>query len=164
MKSAGVALHAITSETGGAEALKYRLGARHCANLPFPVHSDPDARLCAKPGDDYYITQPFDAGEYFKGDYVGVSYNMVQPALEIVDKSGAVVQKWSWHSITPPPTPMDTGTKIQVDGETMLLVQARPMSADILPAIKEGRNVKLSPAISKGSMVCALVCEKCTIM
>lgn len=167
MRETGIAIHAITSETGGADALKARLASRHCADLPFPVHSDPDARLCAKPGDGYYVTSPVDAGQKFGGDYVGVSYVMVQPALEVVDKTGAVVLRWSWHSVQPPPSPMEEATAITVGGQTMWLNQARPVSADILPAIKEGRDVKLSPSMSKGKIIGAVLGEKvscCALM
>lgn len=168
MRESGVGIHAITSEIGGAEALKFRLARRHTVDLPFPVHSDPDAKLCAKPGDGHYITEWFDAGEFFKGDYLGVSYTMVQPALEIVDKTGAVIQKWSWHSIQPPPVPMETGSgggKVTLpDGQKIPLVMARPMSADILPAIKEGRDVKLSASTTLANLACSILKEKCTIM
>lgn len=164
MMEAGIAIHAITAETGGNEAVKTRLAARHCADLPFPVHSDPDARLCAKPGDGHYITCPNDPGKLFKGDYVGVSYTMVQPALEIVDRTGTVVRKWSWHSIQPPPSPMAETTKITVAGQSVWLFQVKPMSADILPAIREGRDVKLSSPMSKRKIICSIGGEMCTIM
>lgn len=145
MQEAGVGLHAITAESGGSEAVKSRLASRDTADLPFPVHSDPDAKLCVKPMDGYYVTEPMDAGAKFGGDYVGVTYTMVQPAVEVVDRAGNVVQKWSWHSIQPPPEPMGAMTKITVDGEgEKLLVAVRPLSADILPAIKEGRDVRMS--------------------
>lgn len=160
MKEAGIAIHAITSESGGDDALKTRLADRDCADLPFPVHSDPDARLCAKPGGNHYVTDPMDAGAKFGGDYVGVSYTMVQPALEVVDKTGAVVHKWSWHSIQPPPKPMVETTTVTAAGQSMWLVQARPLSADILPAIKEGRDVKLSSSMSKGRVIWSALCEK----
>jgi len=167
MRESGVAIHAITAETGGVEALKTRLANRHLVDLPFPLHSDPDAKLCAKPGDGYYLTEWFDAGARLKGDYVGVSYTMVQPALEIVDKTGAVIQKWSWHSIQPPPVPMKVGPgggkAIIGDGTAIPLVMARPMSADILPAIKEGRDLKLSASTTVAAVVCSMCKERCTI-
>jgi len=168
MRQSGVALHAITSEPGGVEALKTRLASRQTTDLPFPVHSDPDNKLCAKPGDEYYIKEEFDAGVQLKGDYLGIAYSMVQPALEVVDRTGVVIRKWSWHSIRPIPDPMDTATKVTVEGQQLLLVQTRPQSADILPSIKEGRDVRLAPSCSKGALVCAIIGEKvkgnCTIM
>jgi len=116
-------------------------------DLPFPIHSDPNAKLCAKPEDGHYMTEPMNAGEKFGGDYVGINYIMVQPAFEVVDKTGAVVQKWSWHSFQPPPSPMEWSTKVMVGGDSIILVLARPLSADILPAIKEGRDVRLASSI-----------------
>jgi len=143
MKEAGVALHAITAEPGD---IKMRLAKKEI-ELPFPIHSDPDAKLCAKPEDGHYMTEQMNAGENFGPDYAGVNYMMVQPALEIVDKTGVVVQKWSWHSFQPPPNPMLWSTKVMVRGEEMLLVLCRPLSNDILPAIKEGRGVGLATSV-----------------
>lgn len=147
MKEAGVALHAITAEPGGNEALKTRL-AKKDTDVPFPIHSDTDRKLCAKPGDGHYMIEEMNAGKNFGGDYVGIVYDMVQPAMEIVDKTGAVVRKWSWHSLQPPPDPVHWSTKIQVGDDSIILVLARPLSADILPAIKEGRDPRLASSIT----------------
>lgn len=144
MQEAGVGLHAITAESGGSDAVNRRLASRDTGGLPFPVHSDPDRKLCVQPMDGYYVTEPMDAGAKFGGDYVGVSYTMVQPAVEIVDRSGTLLQKWSWYSVEPTPDPMGAMTKVSVDGEEKLLVAVRPLSADIIPAIREGRNVRMS--------------------
>jgi len=160
LKAAGVALHAITCETGGDAALKARLADRKCADLPFQVHCDPDANLCVKPGDDFFITERQDAGAKFGGDYVGVDYLMVQPALVIVDSAGAVVRKWSWHSYQPPLTDMSGLATVTIDGKSIYLVAARPLSADILPAIREGRDVRLSCALSFPKAIQALIREK----
>lgn len=150
MKEAGVALHAVTTEPGGNEALKMRLAKKDLKDLPFPIISDPDAKLCAKPEDGHYMKLQMNAGGAFGGDYVGIDYLMVQPALEVVDKTGAVVQKWSWHSFQPPPSPMEWSTKVMVGGDSIILVLARPLSADILPAIKEGRDARLASSIPGG--------------
>lgn len=148
MNEAGIALHAITCETGGVDALKARLAAKEI-DLPFPIHSDPDARLCATPGDGYYITEQMNVGEKFgdklpNGDslagYADVNYMMVQPAFEVVDKTGALVQNWSWHSLEPPPSPMEPMTKI--NGAPLVIL--RPVSSDIVPSIQEGRNVRVA--------------------
>lgn len=143
MREAGIALHAITSETGGADALKARLATKDM-DLPFPIHSDPDAKLCATPGDGYYVTAPMNAGESFGDAYAGVSYTLVQPAFEVVDKTGAVVQNWSWHSMQPPPSSMEAMTKI--NGAPLVIL--RPVTADIVPAIQEGRNVRVASCMS----------------
>lgn len=124
--------------------MKRRLASRDCADLPFRVHSDPDARLCVQPMNGHYITEAMDAGAKFGSDYAGVNYMMVQPAVEIVDRTGTVIQKWSWHSVRPAPIPMGAMTKVKIDGEEKLLVAIRPLSADLLPAIKERRDVRLS--------------------
>lgn len=149
MKEAGVALHAITAEPGGNDVLKTRL-AKKDLDFPFPIHSDSNAKLCAKPEDGHYIKQAFDA-ERFGPDYAGVTYEMVQPALEVVDKTGAVLLKWSWHSFQPPPDPMEWNTKVTAGSDSIILVLCRPLSADILPAIKEGRDFQMASSISKPS-------------
>lgn len=115
--------------------------------MPYPIHSDTNAKLCAKPEDGHYIKLAF-SGEKFGPDYADVAYDMVQPALEVVDKTGAVVRKWSWLSIQPKPDPPEWNTKIMAGGVELILVLVRPLSADILPAIKEGREFNLASSIS----------------
>mmetsp|Transcript_6021 Transcript_6021/g.10337 ORF Transcript_6021/g.10337 Transcript_6021/m.10337 type:complete len:121 (+) Transcript_6021:302-664(+) len=112
--------------------------------MPFPFHVDPEHKLLAKPGDAFYIIEEQDASKNFGGDYEGIKYDMVQPAYVLLDKSGAILQKWSWLSFQPPPDPMHWSTKVKVDdGEEGYLVRARPLSSDLLPSVQENRAPKL---------------------
>ena len=59
------------------------------------------------------------------------------------DRGGAVVQKWSWKTLEPQPAKFDAMEAVtDSNGGQMKLVQLRPLSADVLPSIKEGRAVK----------------------
>lgn len=146
LTKAGFAVHAITAEPADEEKIRGLLEARGCPDLPFHIHSDPLHKLCAEPFDEHYVTKLFEGTQ---GDYDGVKYNMVQPAMEVVDKTGEVVLKWSWRSFKPPlPDFEDPVQNVTHEGETLKLVLARPVTSDILPAIKEGRDVKLAHSIT----------------
>lgn len=123
-----------------------RLAKRETGDLPFAVHSDPEHKLLLQPHEENYVKLQQPAKEKFGGDYT--DYEMVQPALEILDKTGAIVQKWSWHSFDPKP---DFNNVVDLvkgsDGEEIKLVVARPQTDDIVSAIKEGRPVKIHAAM-----------------
>mmetsp|Transcript_66949 Transcript_66949/g.160340 ORF Transcript_66949/g.160340 Transcript_66949/m.160340 type:complete len:82 (+) Transcript_66949:458-703(+) len=73
-----------------------------------------------------------------------MKYDMVQPAYLLLNREGAIVQKWSWRSFDPVPDPMHWSTKVKVDGgEEGVLVRARPKTDDLLASIKEKRVPKL---------------------
>lgn len=159
MKAKNIALHAITAESGGDAAVVARLAKRKTANLPFHVHSDPDHELLLNPQDGQYVKELVPAGKHGK-EYT--EYNMVQPALEVLDRNGAVIQKWSWYSFDPLPDVTNPLSPVVVDGQSLWLVTARPRSADIVPSVKEGRQVKIGAPISKCGLVCTAV--GCAVM
>merc|ERR1712238_562182 len=101
---------------------------------------------------EFYVIQPnHDAEGAFGSPFAGVKYNMVQPALVVVDRSGQVVQKWSWRTISPKPEPMEEMTVVaDSNGGQTKLVQLRPLTSDILASIREGREVKTQEAIPFG--------------
>lgn len=153
--NANVALHAITAENDGTEGttVVQRIYERaKIDTLPFQVHSDPGHHLLAASTEDFYVKQPdFDPQQYGGSAYAGVKYDMVQPALVVVDKSGVVVRQWSWHSVDPKPDTMGAmETVTDSNGAATKLVLLRPEAADILPSIKDGRDVKTAPSMSFG--------------
>lgn len=159
LRDQGVALHAITAEPGGADVLR-RLDRRGVGALPYPVHSDPEHKLCALEAGDFYVVAKGHDPSSTHADYTGIRYDMVQPALLVVNQCGEVVQRWSWRSIEPKLRSMEGTERINVGGGSMLLVQARPRTADILPSIAEKRQVQLSASMSMGRVICAVLSEK----
>jgi len=149
-----VALHAITAETGGAPEVKKRLADRDTV-LSYPVHSDPEHKLLLPDKDgetSLYVTKQQNASK-FGGSYT--DYIMVQPALVVVNKKGALQQVWSWN--TPPldtVEPKSEMTPVPSAGGRPL-VGVRPNSKDLLPSITEGRNVSLA-----GKTVLQIMLEK----
>lgn len=157
--NANVALHAITAENNGTKnTVIDRILARDpfskSDTLPFPIHIDPEHKLLATSTEDFYVKDPDFSAEAFGSAFAGVKYEMVQPALVVVDKSGVVVRKWSWRSIEPKPETMETGQAVtDSNGVATKLVLLRPDCLDILPSIKEGRVVKTAPAMPLGQLV-----------
>lgn len=91
--------------------------------------------------DSLYVMKKYDASKH-GGTYQ--DYMMIQPALIVVDKTGKIQQVWSWN--TPPldvVSPKEELVAVQSHGG-LVLVGVRPLTPDILPSIKENRNVKLS--------------------
>mmetsp|Transcript_15148 Transcript_15148/g.32606 ORF Transcript_15148/g.32606 Transcript_15148/m.32606 type:complete len:199 (-) Transcript_15148:187-783(-) len=144
----GVAIHAVTAETGGSNAVKARLAERDSA-VKYTVHSDPEFKLLlprtdAAPGSDeahsFFVKREIEASQY-GGTYE--DYVLVQPALVVVDKSGAIQQKWSWNS--EPLVHVEPKEEMTFVGSMggAVLVSIRPETADLGPSIREGRDVKL---------------------
>lgn len=141
-------MHAVVSEPGGNDEIVARLRVRGVTNLGFQVHSDPDNKLLLRTKDSIdteaplfvkktQVTEKFDS----KTNVPYVDYEMVQPALIVVDRSGAVKQFWSWKTgPTKDAEPKSEMTKVPGYG---ILVAVRPISADIGVSIRESRDVKL---------------------
>mmetsp|Transcript_52281 Transcript_52281/g.67045 ORF Transcript_52281/g.67045 Transcript_52281/m.67045 type:complete len:126 (+) Transcript_52281:326-703(+) len=70
------------------------------------------------------------------------NYNMVQPAMIVLNKSGEVKNVWSWNTgELKKVEPQNAMTKVEkYEG---ILVGIRPISSDIPKSIKENRDVKL---------------------
>jgi len=147
LQKSGVAVHFISAETGGADEIKKRLADRD-SPIELPVHSDPEHKLLVhrkreSPNQEsLYITVEHKAGDNYGGTYE--NYIMVQPALIVVDKTGKIQQVWSWNTpVLDIVTPKKELTFVaHVDGNP--LVGVRPVSNDLAPSIKEGRNVALA--------------------
>jgi len=112
--------------------------------LSYPVHTDPEHKLLLPSKDgstSLYVKKECKASKY-GGSYT--DYDMVQPALIVVDKTGRLQQVWSWN--TPPldvVEPKDEMTPVPSAGGKVL-VGVRPTSSDLGPSIKEKRNVSIS--------------------
>jgi len=93
LKQSGIALHLVTSEPGGDDVVKARLAVRECETT-IPLHTDPSNKLLASPADDLYVVDRQEASKFNSGkDAVPYEdYDMVQPALIVVDAEGAIVQ------------------------------------------------------------------------
>jgi len=170
LESQGVALHAVTAEPGGSAEVKNRLEQRD-TNIRFPVHSDPEHKLLVKDANESDVTteseinlkqhaatghslyiKKFNNATKYGGTYE--DYDMVQPALVVVDQSGSIQQVWSWNSgtlrdITPKEEMTPVGAFYGAP-----LVTIRPVSADVVPSIKENRDVQI-----KGKNVAKLIAE-----
>ena len=139
LNALGIAVHAVTAESGGEEVTR-RLLERDTP-LNFKVHSDPEHMLLVHSEEEFYLKELHKASKY-GGTYT--DYNMVQPALVVIDKAGAFQQVWSW--MTPPlkdVQPKEALTRVPGQGG-FVLVGVRPDSADLALSIKEGRNVRLN--------------------
>lgn len=102
-------------------------------------------------------------------------YEMVQPALVLLDAKGKLVPEcaWSWKTMGRKDgrtyenelDRVPTGTCCP---RSMMLVTARPLMADLIPSIHEKRQIKLAPATATGKgpavffWCCNNVCCCCT--
>lgn len=125
--------------------MKARLSARDSA-VELSVHSDPEHKLLpTTPGvHSLFVKKEFEAST-FGGTFQ--DYVLVQPALVVVDRHGAIVQMWSWmteplRDVVRRPAPDEELTPVGLSGEG-LLHRVRPDSNDLGPSLKEGRPVKL---------------------
>ena len=144
LKQQGVCVHVITAEKGGADEVKARLSA-HDIDVQTPLHSDPMHELLlmslgSADVHSLYVKKEVPASEN-GGTYE--DYVMVQPALVVVDRTGAIIQTWSWN--TEPlceVAPLAEMTPVESFGGSPL-VSVRPVANDIGPSIQKGRSVKL---------------------
>ena len=147
LRQQGVALHLISAETGGTTEVTNRLVERD-THPRYPVHSDPEHKLLlplcgAEPGSaeahSLFVKREINASKY-GGTYL--DYVLVQPALVVVDRTGAVQQTWSWR--TKPLVSVELKeemTPVQSFGGAVLVLP-RPDASDIGPSINKGRQVR----------------------
>lgn len=93
----GVKTTLVTAQPGGSEFLQEALITRGCAKLPPTVElvSDPDHSLLVSDAGDIFVTLE-------ENRYMNATYNMVQPALVVIDTaSGKTVPEltWSWKTM-----------------------------------------------------------------
>jgi len=146
-----IGLHAVTLEPGGDAHIQERLVARD-THLSFPVHSDPGRALL--PSGDVLYCNEIDESR----DYVGAQEFEVQPALVVLDRSGAIVRHWSWSDVPGVEhARMDGDVEYNDPGQVLIdkqdagvqdadaedkvtwLVNVRVPAADLLPALLEDR-------------------------
>ena len=75
----GYALHAVTAEAGGDEAMRDRL-EREGLRLRFPVHSDPELKLASR----LLVHNPVHEAR----NYAGGQRVEYQPGLLVLDRAG----------------------------------------------------------------------------
>jgi len=124
-------VHGVCCEPGGDKRVVERLRERNC-DPTFPIHSDPSKALLPCPVEKAVVLAQEKASQY-GGDYE--DYEMVQPALFVLGPDLDVRLWWSWHK-APDFDPANPGGGWD-------LIRRRPVSEDILPALKEGREVRL---------------------
>ena len=72
-------------------------------------------------------------------------YEIVEPAMVVVDMSGYVLSWWSWRSLTDDEAPpIMKLVRSKAGGVSMPLVAVRPRTSDIVPSVQEYRQVKTS--------------------
>ncbi|KAJ8603520.1 hypothetical protein CTAYLR_005146 [Chrysophaeum taylorii] len=131
-------LTAITAEPGGDEAVRQRLADRGVADLKFEVKSDPDHSFLVKDAGDIYTLK---AHEW----EVSGNYEMVQPAIVVLDANGATVKECTWSWKTMGYSNGQAMDMVPFEGEQFPLVTFRPVISDLVPSVKERRPIKLAP-------------------
>ena len=139
MLSDGVTVTLITAQPGGSDFLQQGLIDRGCAKLPEIVTliSDPDHTMLVKDAGDIFMTEPQD-------QYMDQNYDMVQPALVVVDKAtGVTVPEftWSWKTMNLADNDLQESFEVLPGVE---LVAFRPVISDLRAALKERRPCKLA--------------------
>lgn len=137
MAAENIKLIAVTAEPGGDQAVRDRLAERGCADLKFDVKSDPDHTLLID--EDIYVKKPHEWD-------VSGNYDMVQPAIVVMDQDGNPVKEclWSWKTMG-----YENGSEMDLipyeDQGSFPLVVYRPVISDLVSSIKEKRPIKLAP-------------------
>lgn len=104
------------------------------------LSSDPEHKLLARDAGDIYTSKTQDK-------MMGVSYQMLQPALVVIDTAtGKVIPAltWSWKTMG---IQGDNLTELYEVQPGVQLVTYRPLIADLRAAIRERRPVKLNHLI-----------------
>lgn len=76
-------------------------------------------------------------------------YNMVQPAVVVLDANSSLVPEcmWSWKTMGKADGKVYEN-EMEPYGTGMVVVTARPVIADLLPSIQEKRPVKIAAAMT----------------
>lgn len=138
LKGAGVKVVAITAEPGN---VVDRLLERKVPPLDFEVRSDPDHKFMDG-APDIFVTKDHDWD-------VSGPYRMIQPAVVVYDKEGAVIEECSWSWKTMGLEDGDWDTRVETEAwagptKKVMLVTMRPVLSDLVSAIQERRPVKLA--------------------
>lgn len=171
-----VAVVVVTCEPGGDAEIVSRLADRETPNLHFPVISDPEMKLVSKPKEAVFVERLMKASNYATPRTKFVDYQMLQPALLVLDSSGKVEQCWSWKTMGAEKY-LEEGTTLESEGVEMVkvdadgdastlgeqaLVTVRPEVEDIFAAIKEGRDVRYGPQIGLLELIGDVIQEQVT--
>ena len=143
----------VTAQPGGTAFLQKGLSDRGIAQLPESITlvSDPEHALLVKDAGDIFVTQKEER-------YMSQSYEMVQPALVLIDKAtGKVVPEltWSWKTMGLD-GPLDESMEVAPGVE---LVAFRPVISDLRAAIRERRPVQVA-SVALSSAEIEAECEK----
>ena len=144
--AAGVNVVAITAEPGGEKEVRQRLTERGVPSLDFEVRSDPKHEFLH----DKSLQVPTDIFVMKDHDWdVSGPYKMIQPALVVYNAQGQVVTEttWSWKTMGLEDGAWNTRVDTQEWAgpiKQVLLVTMRRVMSDLLPAIREGRPIKLA--------------------
>jgi len=137
-----VRVHLVTAQPGGTEFLTKALLERDLPNPPgvppsVQLSSDPEHKLLAQDAGDIFTTKTQDK-------MMGVSYQMVQPAIVVIDTAtGKAIPScsWSWKTMG---VTGDNLTELYEVESGVHLVTYRPVIADLRAAIRERRQVKVA--------------------
>lgn len=171
-----IAVVVVTCEPGGNAEIVSRLADRETPNLSFPVISDPEHKLASTPKEAVFVERMMKASQYATPRTKFVDYQMIQPALLVLDSSGNVEQCWSWRTMGAEKY-LDQGdtlesagvemVKVDADGNAntlgeQALVTVRPQVQDIFVSIKEGRDVRYGPQIGLLALIGDAIQEQVT--
>jgi len=148
-----VRVHLVTAQPGGTEFLTKALLER---DLPNPPGVPPSVQLTSDPEHKLLAEVKQDVGDIFviktQDKMMGVSYQMVQPAVVVIDTAtGKAIPScsWSWKTMG---ITGDNLTELYEVEPSVHLVTKRPVIADLRAAIRERRQVKISHLIKLEEM------------
>ena len=116
---------------------------RGVPQLDFEVRSDPDHKFLEQPNiPDIFVMKDHNWD-------VSGPYQMVQPALIVLDSNGELVKEctWSWKTMGLEDGDWDTRVDTQPWAgpiKQVMLVTMRPVMSDLASAIQDRRPVKLA--------------------
>jgi len=115
--------------------------------------SDPAHKLLATDAGEIFLTQT-------QSGYMGQTYEMVQPALVVIDvATGKTIPEltWSWATMGLSADQLDESAEVLPGVE---LVAYRPVISDLRAAIKERRPVRLA-SVALSSEEIEAECRRC---
>lgn len=151
MRAAGIEVVAITSCPGDNKALiEEKEGLSDGKQLQFAVLGD---KTWIKDGPQTYDGYTIDGlGDFWTTKPHPMKYEMVQPAVVVLDADGKLVAEcaWSWKTMGKKHGKTYTNELDRVPSgscypPSAVLVMARPLIKDLLPSIQERRAVAIAP-------------------
>lgn len=152
-----ISVHVITAQPGGPASLQDILVDKKSLSPPLPsnmkLSSDPEHKLLLDKAGDIYTIKTMD--QYpTRLDGTIDSYEMVQPAMVVLDSDGNVVQEctWSWKTMghmngsemDMVPAPNQSWLQGLLSPKTIPLVVCRPDISDLSSCIAERRPPQIA--------------------